>query len=121
MRIFVLGCVALACLVAAGCSSTPQPSHDTVQTPDSRSLTHITETNKLRLGMHESEVFQILGAPSRRESGFSQGYRLWYELYDPRNGSVPSNYLISTDRNGYVTFISSGGAPQSSQCPCPCP
>lgn len=120
MRIFTLLAV-LACLVVGGCSSSPPPSSDIVRPSDARSLTHIAETNKLRLGMHESEVFQILGPPSKRESGFSQGYRLWYELYDPRNGSVPSNYLISTDRNGYVTFISSGGASQNSPCPCPCP
>lgn len=119
MSRFVLA--VLISIVVAGCSSQPQTTSQVVQSLDSRSLTHIAETNKLRLGMHESEVFQILGPPSRRESGFRQGYRLWYELYDPRNGSVPSNYLISTDPNGYVTFISNGGASQSCQCPCPCP
>ena len=86
-----------------------------------KSLTHIAETNKLRIGMHESEVFEILGPPVRRESGFNNGYRLWFSLYDPRYGvTLPSSYLVSTDRNGYVTFLSSNGL-ASDNCPCPCP
>lgn len=110
--VFILG--------MTGCAQQPQQlSSGAGQAADSRSLTHISETNKLKIGMHESEVSKILGQPSRSESGFNGGYRLWFELYDPRNGSMPSNYLVSTDKNGYVTFISSGGA--SSDCPCPCP
>lgn len=107
-------------LCVTGCAQqSSQLSSGEGQAIDSRSLAHISETNKLKLGMHESEVSRILGQPARRESGFNNGYRLWYELYDPRNGAMPSNYLVSTDKNGYVTFISSGGA--SSNCPCPCP
>lgn len=116
-----LGMILAVTFCLAGCAKEPPPpSYGDTAVTDSRSLPHISETNRLRLGMHESEVYQILGPPARRESGYNNGYRLWYELYDPRNASVPSNYLISTDRNGYVTFISSGGASTGSRC-CPCP
>lgn len=112
--------LAVLALGMAGCAGQPhEVSHDNGPATEAKSLAHIAETNKLRLGMHESEVRQILGEPARRESGFNNGYRLWFELYDPRNGMLPSNYLVSTDKNGYVTFISSGGS--TSTCPCPCP
>ncbi|NJC87276.1 MAG: outer membrane protein assembly factor BamE [Desulfuromonas sp.] len=118
MRFAVILFILALCM--AGCArQAPQVPDEGEKATDARSLTHISETNILKLGMHESEASQILGPPARRESGFKNGYRLWYELYDPRNGMMPSNYLVSTDNNGFVTFISSGGS--SSTCPCPCP
>ena len=40
---------------------------------------------------------------------FYSGKRLWFLLYNPKYETIPTNFLISTDRYGYVTFISNGG------------
>lgn len=97
--------VCILCL--AGCAQ--RPSAIAPGQSPSEGLTHISETGKLKIGMHESEVIRILGPPSSRESGFHNGSRLWFKLYNPKYDTIPTNFLISTDSNGYVTFISDGG------------
>lgn len=104
-KLIVLFCLALS--LAACSQKAPLPAVGNGADP--RSLTHIAETGKIKIGMHENEVLQILGAPASRESGFYSGYRLWYRLYNPKYETIPTNFLISTDRYGYVTFISDGG------------
>jgi outer membrane protein assembly factor BamE (lipoprotein component of BamABCDE complex) len=104
-RLFVGLCVIL---VLAGCSQKIQQVPDGGGA-DPRSLTHIDETDKIKIGMHENEVVRILGPPASKESGFYSGYRLWYKLYNPKYDTIPTNFLISIDRYGYVTFISAGG------------
>ncbi len=95
-------------VLLAGCSAkAPQPADS--QYTDPRSLTHISETSRLKIGMHESEVIKILGPPVSTEEGFYSGKRLWFLLYNPKYETIPTNFLISTDRYGYVTFISNGG------------
>jgi hypothetical protein len=34
---------------------------------------------------------------------------MWFKLYNPKYETIPTNFLVSIDRNGYVTFISDGG------------
>jgi len=93
----------------AGCAGRPGPVEDEGFTADPRSLTHLDETRKLKVGMHESEVIRILGPPDSREEGFFSGTRLWFKLYNPQYATIPTNFLVSIDRYGYVTFISNGG------------
>ena len=93
-------------ILLAGCSakapSAPGPSPYT----DPRSLTQISEAAKVKIGMHEREVVKILGPPENVEEGFYSGKRLWFRLYNPKYETIPTNFLVSIDRHGYVTFVS---------------
>ena len=94
-------------ILLAGCSAkAPQPVES--QYADPRSLTHLSETSRLKIGMHESEVINILGPPESTEEGFYSGKRLWFKLYNPKHETIPTNFLVSVDRFGKVTFISNG-------------
>ena len=101
--------VFFAALLFSGCAVRPGPAGDDGSYVDPRSLTHIDETRRLKVGMHESEVIRILGPPASREEGFYSGTRLWFRLYNPKYDTIPTNFLVSIDRYGYVTFISNGG------------
>lgn len=99
----------VAAMLAAGCSGKQRPVVDEGFPADPRSLTHIDETRRLKIGMHEREVVRILGPPASKEEGFYSGTRLWFRLYNPKYETIPTNFLVSIDRYGYVTFISNGG------------
>ena len=107
LRLFLA--VMFAAVLFSGCAGRPGPGGDEGLSADPRSLTHIDETRRVKVGMHESEVIRILGPPVGREEGFYSGTRLWFKLYNPKYDTIPTNFLISTDRYGYVTFISNGG------------
>ena len=107
LKLFLVALISVS--LYSGCAGRPGPTGDEGLSADPRSLTHIDEARRLKVGMHESEVIKILGPPVSREEGFYSGSRLWFKLYNPKYDTIPTNFLVSIDRYGYVTFISNGG------------
>jgi len=64
-------------------------------------------TNYLKIGMPESQVFQLLGMPIQKSTVLDE-YMLTFEVYSPPY-DFSQLFFVCVNRFGYVTSFNSGG------------